>query len=174
MMGRRKTFREKLADDKDFPRVEKISPGMAKQWGQGTIVIAAAREIDTIMRSVPKGTLITINQIREIVARRHGATIGCPITTGIHARIVAGAAGEDEAEGKKRVTPYWRTLKVGGELNEKYPGGLLGQRTRLQAEGHEIVHRGTRMFVRDYERSLVKIDRMVPSPERHQRQRPAR
>jgi len=28
------------------------------------------------MRTVPKGRLITVNQIREIVAKRHGATIG--------------------------------------------------------------------------------------------------
>jgi alkylated DNA nucleotide flippase Atl1 len=157
-MSRRKTFREKLADDKDFPRVESMSPGMAKQWGPGTIVIAAASEVDAIMRKVPKGKLRTINQIRDIVARRHGATVGCPITTGIHARIAAGAAGEEEAEGKRRVTPYWRTLKVGGELNAKYPGGLQGQRARLRAEGHRIVTRGTRMYVADYEGSLVKLE----------------
>ncbi len=154
-MTRRKTFREKLADDKDFPRVETISPGMRRQWGDGTIVIPAPREVDDIMRSVPKGRLITINQIREIVALRHGATIGCPITTGIHARIAAGAAGEDEAEGRKRITPYWRTLRAGGELNPKYPGGVEGQRDRLQAEGHDCVARGRRVFVRDYERRLV-------------------
>jgi alkylated DNA nucleotide flippase Atl1 len=165
-MTRSKTFREKLADDKDFPRVEPISPGMAKQWGPGTIVIATATEVDTIMRSVPKGKLITINQIREIVAQRHGATIGCPITTGIHARIAAGAAGEDEAEGRKRVTPYWRTLKVGGELNEKYPGGLNGQRARLRAEGHHVVTRGKRMFVEDFGRVLVKTDRTLASRQR--------
>ena len=75
----KKTFREKLADEKDLPRVEVISPGMAWQWGQGTIVIPAPSEVNDIMRRVPKGKLITINQIREIVARRHGATIGCPI-----------------------------------------------------------------------------------------------
>ncbi len=155
-MSRRKTFREKLADDKDLPRVEAISPGMAKKWGQGTIVIPAPSEVNQIMRRVPKGKLITINQIREIVARRHGATIGCPITTGILARIAAGAAGEDEADGKKRITPYWRTLKVHGELNSKYPGGLFAQRARLRAEGHKVVARGKRLFVEDYERSLVK------------------
>jgi alkylated DNA nucleotide flippase Atl1 len=165
-MTRSKTFREKLADDKDLPRVEPISPGMAKQWGPGTIVIATATEVDTIMRSVPKGKLITINQIRDIVAQRHGATIGCPITTGIHARIAAGAAGEDEAEGRKRVTPYWRTLKVGGELNEKYPGGLNGQRARLRAEGHHVVTRGKRMFVEDFGRVLVKTDRTLASRQR--------
>lgn len=154
-MSKRKTFREKLADNKDLPRVESISPGMEKQWGSGTIVIPAPREVDEIMRNVPKGKLITINQIRDIVAKRHGATIGCPITTGILARIAAGAAGEDEAQGKTSVTPYWRTLKAGGELNPKYPGGLGGQRIRLENEGHEVMAKGKRLFVRDFERSLV-------------------
>ncbi|MDH3292384.1 MAG: MGMT family protein [Gemmatimonadota bacterium] len=157
-MRRRKTFREKLADQKDLPRVERIPKGMTRQWGEGTMVIPAPREVDGIMRKVPKGKLITINQIREIVARRHGATLGCPITTGILARIAAGAAGEDEAEGKRRVTPYWRTLKTGGEVNPKYPGGLQDQRRRLEAEGHRVDMRGRRMVVRDYERYLVIPD----------------
>ena len=157
-MGKKKSFREKLVDDAGLPRVEPISPGMKKQWGEGTIVIPTPREVDRIMRRVRKGRLITINAIREIVARRHGARIGCPITTGIFARIAAGAAGEQEAEGKKRVTPYWRTLKTRGELNAKYPGGLEEQRKRLEAEGHEVVVRGSKMFVRDYDKSLAKLD----------------
>jgi hypothetical protein len=131
---------------------------MRKQWGCGTIVIPAPNEVDGIMRKVRKGKLITINGIREIVARRHGATIGCPIATGILARIAAGAAGEEEAEGKKRVTPYWRTLKSGGELNAKYPGGLEGQRRRLMSEGHEVVAKGSRLFVHNYEKSLAKLE----------------
>lgn len=136
----------------------RISEGMARQWGEGTMVIPSPREVDEIMRKVPKGKLITINQIREIVARRHGATLGCPITTGIHARIAAGAAGEDEAEGKKRITPYWRTLKGEGEVNPKYPGGLRAQKRRLESEGHRVDTRGRRMVVCDQERSLVSLD----------------
>jgi alkylated DNA nucleotide flippase Atl1 len=153
----KKTFREKLAAETDLPRVEPIPAGMARQWGEGTIVIPAPREVDEIMRQVPKGKLITINQIREAVAHRHGATIGCPMTTGILARIVAGAAGEEEAMGRKRVTPYWRTLKSGGELNAKYPGGLGGQKKKLRAEGHMVVAKGSKMFVRDYEQSLARV-----------------
>jgi hypothetical protein len=68
-MRHRKTFREKLADDKDLPRVEKISPAMAKKWGPGTIVIPAPSEVNEIMRRVPRGKVITINRIREIVTR---------------------------------------------------------------------------------------------------------
>jgi alkylated DNA nucleotide flippase Atl1 len=109
------------------------------------------------MRKVPKGKLITINDIRETLARKHGATIGCPITTGIFARIAAGAAEEEEAGGKKRITPYWRTLKSGGELNPKYPGGVEGQKARLVAEGHTVLCRGKRFFVKEYERSKFRI-----------------
>lgn len=157
-MGKKKSFREKLADSGDLPRVVPISGGMRKRWGDGTIVIPAAAEVDEIMRQVRKRRLITIKRIREILAKRHGATMACPIVTGIHARIAAGAAGEEIAEGRKRVTPYWRTLKSGGELNAKYPGGLTGQRKRLESEGHKVVARGGRMFVRDYEKFLANID----------------
>lgn len=156
-MERKKTWREKLADNKDLPRVEQITETMSKRWGEGTVVIPAPKEVDEIMRKVPKGKLITINHIRDMLARRHGATIGCPMTTGIFARIAAEAAAEDEAEDKKRITPYWRTLKVRGELNPKYPEGSEGQKARLEAEGHRVVSRGKRLFVADYEKNLVRI-----------------
>lgn len=71
--------------------------------------------------------------------------------------IAAHAAGEDEADGKKRVTPYWRTLKNRGEVNPKYPGGLAAQRARLEAEGHVVVVKGKRLFVRDHESKLAPM-----------------
>ena len=153
----RKSCREKLADDRGLPRVEPLEGKMRDRFGEGTILIPSAREIDALMRRVKKGRLTTINEIRGRLAARHGATMVCPIVTGIHARIAAGAAGEDEAEGKTRVTPYWRTLKARGEINEKYPGGLDDQRRRLEAEGHEIVARGKRLFVKDYATKLADL-----------------
>ena len=157
MSKTRKTWQEKLADDKDFPRVVKITDKMSKRWGTGTLVIPAPREVDEIMKKVPKGKLITINQIREIVAKKHGATIGCPITTGIFAWVSAHAAEEATAEGKKNTTPYWRTLKSKGELNEKYPGGVAAQATRLREEGHTIEPGKSKKppKVKDFEKALV-------------------
>jgi hypothetical protein len=153
----KKSWREKLADDKDFPKVVEITGKMSTRWGTGTVVIPAPREVDEIMRGVPRGRLTTINQIRAQLAKRHGATIGCPITTGIFAGIAARAAGEDAAEGKKDITPYWRTLKVGGVLNEKYPGGVEAQAQKLKAEGHTIVmdKNGKPKRVRDFEGALI-------------------
>ncbi|MCK4627312.1 MAG: MGMT family protein [Phycisphaerae bacterium] len=156
-MARKKTWREKLADSKDLPRVVKITGKMTKTWGRGTVVIPAPMEVDEIMRKVRKGKLITINQIRQILAQRHEASIACPITTGIFAWIAANAAGEDASEGKKRITPYWRTIKSDGQLNLKYPGGVKDQAKRLKSEGHKVIHKGKRYLVEDYEKSLINL-----------------
>jgi len=153
----KKTWKEKLHDSKDFPRVQPIEEQQERMWGEGTIVIAKPIEVDQIMKKVPKGKLITINKIREILAKKHGATIACPITTGIFARTAAGAAEEDLQEGKKRITPYWRTLKEGGVINEKYPGGLQKQIKLLEKEGHTVLPKGKKNFrVLDYEKYLVQ------------------
>lgn len=156
-MAKKKSWREKLADSKDLPRVEKIDAKKSKRWGTGTFVIPAPKEVDQIMRKVPKGKLVTINQIREMLAEKHGATIGCPITTGIFAWIAANAAAEDQAEGKKRITPYWRTIKSDGSLNEKYPGGIANLKKRLHAEGHQVIRKGksSKFIVADYEKRLI-------------------
>jgi alkylated DNA nucleotide flippase Atl1 len=155
-MAKRKTWREKLADSKDLPKVVKIPEKMSKRWGRGTVAIPAPSEVAAFMERVPRGKLITINEIRALVAKKHGATVGCPITTGIFAWIAAHAAEEAAAEGAKKITPYWRTLKSGGELNPKYPGGIERLKERLEAEGHRVVAKGKRFIVVDYEKCLVE------------------
>jgi len=159
MTVRKRSWREKLEDDKGLPKVEKIRGKLSKRWGTGTVVIPAPKEVDQMMRKVPKGKVTTINQIREALAGRHRATIGCPITTGIFAWVAAHAAEEDATAGKKRVTPYWRTLKSGGELNAKYPGGVEAQARRLRAEGHaiELGKGGRPRKVKDFQKSLAKL-----------------
>ncbi len=69
--------------------------------------------------------------------------------------IAARAAHEAMEEGKKRITPYWRTLKSGGEVNPKYPGGIEDQKARLEAEGHKVIQRGRTYLVKDYEKHLI-------------------
>jgi len=152
----KKSWREKLADNKGFPKVAEVTGKMSKRWGEGTMVIPAPLEVDRLMKRVPKGKLVTINELRVALAARHKANFACPITTGIFSWIAAHAAEEAAAEGAKRTTPYWRTLKSGGELNPKYPGGVRELAKRLKAEGHRIEQKGKRWVVRDYERALVK------------------
>jgi hypothetical protein len=159
-MRTRKTWQEKLADSKGLPKVFKIDKNhekMAGRWGSGTCVIPAPLDVDRLMRQVPRGKLTTIDEMRKALARRHGASIACPITTGIFAWIAAHASAEAQTQGKKSTTPFWRTLKSKGELNPKYPGGIADLKRRLRAEGHAVVQRGTRFFVPNFADHLAKL-----------------
>ena len=159
MAKTRKTWQEKLADSKGLPKVVEIDDKMSKRWGTGTVCIPAPKEVDEIMREVPKGKLITTGEIRVMLAQKHGATIGCPLTTGIFTWVAAHAAEEAAAEGEKDITPYWRTLKSGGVLNEKYPGGLEAQAAHLREEGHTIEPgKGKKPpKVKDFEKALQRL-----------------
>jgi len=158
MSFKRKSWQEKLAANNDFPKVCQIDATKSKRWGTGTFVIPAPLEVDALMRQVPEGKLTTMDEIRKVLARRHGATIACPITTGIFAWISAHAAAEAEVQGQEKTNPYWRTLKSKGELNPKYPGDIAGLKRKLSGEGHRVIQKGKHFFVKEFQDRLVVFD----------------
>jgi hypothetical protein len=155
----KKSWRQKLTDSKGLPKVSEVSGRMSRKWGEGKMVIPAPIEVDALMKRIPRGRVVTVNDLRAALAAKHKADFACPLTTGIFSWIAAHAAAEAEAKGARRVTPYWRTLKSGGELNPKFPGGVEHQARRLRGEGHKIIHRGKRCLVLDYEKALFKAGR---------------
>ena len=79
MATKKKTWHEKLtstAEKQNLPRVVEVNEKMSKKWGEGTCVIPSPIEIDALMKSVPKGKLITINQIRAFMASKYHASFG--------------------------------------------------------------------------------------------------
>jgi len=156
-MAKKKTWREKLSDSKDLPKVVYLDEKAQKHWKGKTIAIPSPIEVNEVMAKVPKGKLITIDEIRRTIARKHKADIGCPLTCGIFSWIVAHAAAEEATEGKKKMTPYWRTLKTGGEINPKYPGGIIDQKKRLESEGHNVIRKGKKHVVENYEKYLTAV-----------------
>jgi len=75
MTKKYKSWQEKLNNNKGLPKIVKITPKMAGRWGTkvgDTVVILSPIEVDEIMKKIPKGKLITINEIREKLAKKHG------------------------------------------------------------------------------------------------------
>lgn len=138
-------------------KIVTVPPAARKTMGGRTLLIPRPSDVDRIMRGVRKGRLITVTRIRERLAAAAGADHACPLCTGIFVRIAAEAAEEEAREGRARITPYWRTVKEGGKLNEKYPGGAAAQAARLLQEGHAIERdrKGRPARVKDYETRLV-------------------
>ncbi len=153
-MGRRRSFREKLYGAKGLPRVEPLRGKLRDRWGEGTLLVPAPVEILELMQQVPEGRVITVTELRQVLARRHGATLTCPLTTGIFVNIVAWASEEEHAETGVFLAPYWRTLKRGGQLNPKFPGGQERHRRLLEQEGLRIDTRRKAWQVKDWQAHL--------------------
>lgn len=150
----KKDFNAMLNNNKDMPKMQIITDEKSiEKYGGNRMYFAPPIEYDKVMKKVPYGKLITVGKIREYFAEISGADFTEPITAGIFVSIAAWASYQREDD----KTPYWRTLKANGELNEKYPGGVILQKEMLQKEGHTIIQKGRtniRYYVENYEDSL--------------------
>ncbi len=152
----KKNFNEKMNNSKDMPKIVELDNEAAKKWGGKTMVIAPPIDYDKFMKSVPKGKLITTDNLRKAMAKKYDVDITCPLTCGIFVNICAWASYQR----KEDITPYWRTLKSDGELNVKYPEAIELQKKLLEKEGHTIISKGTKnikYYVKDYEGSLIEL-----------------
>jgi hypothetical protein len=163
MPYRKKSWQEKLLDKKGLPKILKLEKRfpcynavhkMGAELGD-EVVIVNPSEVVEIMREVPEGKLITIVEICKKIAEEHKVKACCSLTTGIFIMTAANAAEEASREGKNLNSPYWRTLKSNGFLNEKYPGGAEAHKKFLEKEGHKVIKKGKKYFVVDYEKSLM-------------------
>ena len=151
----KKTYNEKLSCPGDLPKIEDLSdkPETVARLGGAKMLIAAPLQYNEIMQRIPEGKVTTVAHIRAHLACKANADVTCPLTAGIFTNICAHAS-EERSNDK---IPYWRTLKAKGELNEKYPNGIDGQKLLLELEGHTVIQKGKRYFVQNFEEKLMEL-----------------
>jgi alkylated DNA nucleotide flippase Atl1 len=164
MVYKKKSWTEKLYDKKNFPKIlgfeKKFPCGKAlEKWGAkpgDTVVLAPPLDVYEVMKNIPRGKLMTIYEICNHLAKKHGAKFCCSLTTGIFITIAAHASIELQEKGEKNTLPYWRALKTGGVLNHKFPGGAIAQKEKLEKEGFTVLCKGKNYVVKDYQDYLIK------------------
>lgn len=157
MAYKKKTWQEKLADPKGFPKIVAFAPNFPcakalQKFGAkpgDTVVLAPPSEVYEIMAKIPLGELITLSEICRHLAKRHKTQYCCTLTTGILIMTVANATEETGGN-----VPYWRTIKNDGELNAKYPGGIERHKHLLEQEGFRIRQKGKKYIVEDFQKYL--------------------
>lgn len=162
-LRKRKSWQEKLADKRGFPKVLKLEKNfpcynavhkMGAETGDNVVLVNPS-EVVEVMKRVPKGKLITIAEICKKIAEKHGVRACCSLTTGIFIMTAANAAEEAAKQGKNLDIPYWRTLKMNGFLNEKYPGGAEAHKELLENEGFRVTQKGKKYLVQNYQNFLT-------------------
>lgn len=134
-------------------------PSVRKMTNKGMMYISTPKEIDAMIKKVPKGKLITTEQIAEKLAKKHKVHFTCPLTTGIFVSINANAAMQERAQGKKQITPYWRVIKKKGRLYDKYLGTPSDQKILLKKERHKVKSskvKAAKYEIEDFEKALAK------------------
>ena len=120
-----KDFNAMLHDSKDMPKIQIITDRKSiEKYGGNKMYFAPPLDYDRVMKRIPCGKVTTVGEIRKYFAKRSSADFTEPITAGIFVSIAAWASHQRSGD----ETPYWRTLKANGELNEKYPGGIESQK----------------------------------------------
>lgn len=156
-MNIKKDFNTMLKNNKDMPKVQIIADEKTiKKFGGNKMYFAPPLAYDELMKKIPYGQLITINEIRNFLASKNNCDFTEPMTAGIFVSIVAWASYQRNSD----ITPFWRTLKSDGELNPKYPEAVELQKKLLEEEGHTIIVKGTKnikYYVKDYEKKLYKL-----------------
>jgi len=106
--------------------------------GYRNMLVSSPSEVEALVRKIPKGKVVTSEDLRASLAKASGADFTCPLSTGIFLWLISNAAEEERPLKGEAVTPYWRVLKTKGELNPKYPGGIESHAKLLEAEGIQV------------------------------------
>ena len=93
------------------------------------MVKPSARTVQSVVQDIPKGSIATLDSIREYLANRHDVHTACPAAT-LKALI--------EASNSNPNCGYWRVVKRKGELIAKLNGGAKKQGSQLAKEGLTI------------------------------------
>jgi alkylated DNA nucleotide flippase Atl1 len=164
----KKTWFQKMEDKHGYPKIlilEEKFPCYNAVHKMGAnvgdeIVITQTSELIPLMAAVPKGRLVTLRELCLSLAKKHDVQGCCTLTTGIFTMTLANAVEEVKTSGEAPEwvhIPWWRTLKMEGFLNDKYPGGQEKQKKLLELEGITINSRGKKFQVKDWEQYLYSF-----------------
>jgi alkylated DNA nucleotide flippase Atl1 len=104
-----------------------IPSGQERRFGTGgTMLKPSLASVARALSQVPRGTVMTMTELRQKLADTHGAQTTCPFLT----KRALMAIAEDPAA----TAPYWRIVRADGAMVEYFPGGAAAQARRLKAE----------------------------------------
>ena len=130
-----------------------IPKTMEKYFGcSGKMFKPSPNTVASIIKTIPKGRVATIDAVCKKLAKKHKAEVACPATTEKSLCLAAVESVE-----KNTRLPYWRVLKKSGELIQKFPDGIKGHAACLAKEGHKIISTGKSKGVQDFESVLHQL-----------------
>lgn len=100
------------------------------------VLIPTVDMLSEKIRQVPAGQFRDLKEIREDLARDHGADITCPVTTRRHLKVIAIIAHSAVTLRDPAAVPFWRVVDPTRPNAERLAGGrgfIIAQQARERA-----------------------------------------
>ncbi|MEX0299540.1 MAG: hypothetical protein AB3N28_10745 [Kordiimonas sp.] len=106
-----KSWAENLSSKRQYD-VKPVAKDMAGMKQGQLMLITSPQIMNAFIKEIPVGESIDMKTLRSQLAAKYDAEVCCPITSGIHLRVVAEAAYEEycKAGTTKDITPFWRAI----------------------------------------------------------------
>lgn len=136
MTAKKKTWAEKMKPEAKH-EIKITDKDFADMPAGHSFLIATPKIVDEYVRSIPKGSVTTIKQMREDLAAEYHTEYTCPVTSGIFLRIVAENAYEELQAGKDvdSIAPFWRIVDPKSPAAKKLACGIDFINEMKKAEG---------------------------------------
>lgn len=117
------------------PQVKILREPKGPAYPAGKMLVACPELLGEVVARIPEGEVVTIDALRQELARRFDADYTCPMSTGIfYRRLVT-----------ENVVPWWRVVKANGKLAATTPAAATRQARLLREEGVEVVAGAVRL-----------------------------
>lgn len=110
-----------------------LDPEKAKRMNAATLYIPSPQEVIDAISEIRKGTVVTVPQMRKIIAAKHDADTACPAAINKYWKWAAAAVVEEGFT----PFPWWRLTKD-GKPSRHMPGGETAHRAMLEKEGVKV------------------------------------
>lgn len=118
-MAKLKTWQEKM-DKPASPETKILEKGFQRLQPGDTILIPTPRLIEAFLNQLKPGETASVVEMREALARDHGAELTCPLTTGMFLRTVSEASLDPDSSVQ---APFWRLVDPSSPLAKKLSCG---------------------------------------------------
>jgi hypothetical protein len=134
--GAKKSWTERFAAARPY-QVKPVPVDIAGMKKGEIMLVPSPRIVADFIAAIPPGTSMDVKTLRERLARKYGAQVSCPITTGFHLRTVAEAALEARCRGVavEAITPFWRVLDAHAPTTARLSCGVALVRALRRNEG---------------------------------------
>ena len=89
-------------------KIVAIPTKMEKFYGKGKMLHPAVEDIEELVKTIPKGSVATIDAISKRLAKDFGTDVTCPMRTGNAIKKIAERYSTDTIDFK---IPFWRVIR---------------------------------------------------------------